>query len=825
MPGINILNRRKMMKYIKLFDEIKKDDIAIAGGKGANLGEMTLSKIPVPRGAVVTANAYDHFMDVNSIDPDRFESAQLIREAILSAKIPDDIEQEIKDYYESLGEDVRVAVRSSATAEDLEDASFAGQQETYLNITGSENVLSKVRECYASLWGDRAVIYRKNSGYDRQKTALAVVIQEMIESDTSGVMFTVDPAGDRKNVHINASYGLGEAVVSGIVSPDEYICERSGAVVNKIKGSKEEEIIYDQISGGTKKVYVDEKRRAAFALNEKLLLDLVKEGIRIEDHYGHPMDIEWAVKGDRIYILQARSITTLKEDNVKVYSDEDFNAYPKVKPAKGAMRENVLFNLEKTPTPYYPLDHDFGGYVGEQKGVLFSQIGIDFKGGMYPIDKDGISYQSSNKVKLNKNVFAIPRYLKMVGNIDNNIKSADESLKECKEIFEKEKCSDPKDIKEIAGSLKRMRELIGKTAYDRFLYALFPNAVESMKVNKALKKIDKDLNSYDVLEGLSYVTADINRTMKELCEYIGADASKTETVMKADYKKICSLYPDLENKFDDFINNFGSKSDFNCYCFISETWRENPDRFINTLRPMLKSGGDAVSTKEESEKKFAVLMNRVKEKLPEKEYAVFEKRVKGLRHYHYIREATQYLWESEFEYCRQLLRRLAKETAVSYNDLMYLFADELFDACRTGSLSSKTNLISARKEKRAFAEAYWDKCMKDALAGKDDSIKGIGASNGQVKGKVCIIHSPKEFYKLEKGDILVCTYTDPEWTPLFALAAGVVVDTGGTLSHAAIVAREYGIPAVLATGDATDKLKDNDIVLVNATEGSVTVLS
>ena len=218
-------------------------------------------------------------------------------------------------------------------------------------------------------------------------------------------------------------------------------------------------------------------------------------------------------------------------------------------------------------------------------------------------------------------------------------------------------------------------------------------------------------------------------------------------------------------------------------------------------------------------------MTRVRAALPAGKYAAFEKRVKGLRHYHYIREATQYLWESEFEYCRKLLRKLAEITNVSYEDYLFLFAEELFEVCRQGTLGDKAGLIDKRKDKRAFAEAYWDKCMKDALAGDDDSIKGIGASDGQVKGKVCIVHSPEEFYKLEKGDILVCTYTDPEWTPLFALAAGVVVDTGGTLSHAAIVAREYGIPAVLATGDATLKLKDGDMVLVNATEGSVTLLS
>ncbi len=810
------------MKYLKQFNEIGKGDITVAGGKGANLGEMTRAGIPVPLGAVLTAEAYDFFLESNDIEPMSFEKPSLIREAILTAVIPDAIENELRDYYAGLGENARVAIRSSATAEDLEDASFAGQQETYLNVTGIDDVLVKVRECYASLWGDRAVSYRKNSGYDKQKTALAVVIQQMIESDVSGVMFTADPAGDRKNIHINASYGLGEAVVSGIVSPDEFICSRSGEILKDITGSKEEEIVYGSDGKGTVRVAVPQERRGRKCIDNEQVAALVREGLKIEEHYAHPMDIEWAIKDDRIYILQARNITTIKETDVKVYTDKDFEGYPKVKPAKGAMRESVLFNLEKTPTPYYPLDHDFGGFVGEQKKVLFDRVGIEFKGGMYPIDKDGVSYQSSNKMRLNKNVFAIPKYLKLISDVDHNISAADESLADCRAEFEKEKKLNPASVEAIGESLARMRDLIGKTAYDRFLYALFPNAVESMKVTKVLQKIDKKLNSYDVLEGLSYVTADMNREMKGLCEYINARPDMAETVMTADYNRICSSYPELGSRLEAFLERFGSKSDFNCYCFIAQTWRENPDRFINTLRPMVKSGGKAVATKEEGEKKFAGLMARVKEAIPEKKYKTFENRVRGLRHYHYIRETTQYLWESEFEYCRELLRKLAAKTGISYDDLMFLFADELFEACRSNDFAATRNLIEARKAKRGFAEAYWDKCMKDALAGEGDSIKGIGASTGQVKGKVCIIRSPKEFYKLEKGDILVCTYTDPEWTPLFALAAGVVVDTGGTLSHAAIVAREYGIPAVLATGDATVKLKDGDTVLVNASEGTVT---
>ena len=397
-------------------------------------------------------------------------------------------------------------------------------------------------------------------------------------------------------------------------------------------------------------------------------------------------------------------------------------------------------------------------------------------------------------------------------------------MKECSDLFEEEKKRPLNSADDYGKALKRMHDLIGKTAYDRFLYALLPNAIESGRATRVLKKVDKNLNAYDILEGLSYVTADMNRAMKELCSFIASDGDMSKAVMEKDYGTICSLYPELGQRLQKFLGRFGSKSDFNCYCFVARSWREEPDRFINTLRPMLKSKAEAVAGKEESEEHFREIMEKVRSTVSPKTYAKFEERVKGLRHYHYIREASQYLWESEFEYCRDLLRRLAGVLGSTYEDLLYLFADELYEVCEKGDLKDKETIIEARREKRDFAVAYWDKCMRDALAGSGDQVRGVGASNGQVKGKVCIVRSPEEFNKLEKNDILVCKYTDPEWTPLFTLAAGVVVDTGGTLSHAAIVAREYNIPAVLATGDATTKLKDGDMVLVNAGEGSVTVL-
>ncbi len=807
------------MKYCIPFEEIRKEDVAIAGGKGANLGEMTAAGIPVPQGAVLTAAAYEKYVEENGITPEAYNDAGELRNCIRKGNLPKEIKNELTAYYEALGGNARLAIRSSATAEDLEDASFAGQQETYLNVMGLAMIFQKVKDCYASLWGDRAISYRKNAGYDQQRVALAVVLQEMIESESAGVMFTSDPSGDPKNVHVNASYGLGEAVVSGIVSPDEYVCDRDGRVLKSVIGSKEWQIVYGE--NGTEKVAVDDAARKMQVLSEEEIHALVAEGIKIEKHYGHPMDIEWAMRDGRIYILQARAITTISRQEERTFTAEDFARYPKVQPAQGKMRENVLFNLEKTPTPYFPLDHDFGGLVGEQKGILFEEIGIKFGDSMYPIDQDGVNFLTQSKPGVTRKVFQIPHYLRMINDADENVRRADASLEQCKAMFEKEKQADPKTAREIGSSLKRMRELIGKTAYDRFLYALFPNAIESMRVNKELKKLGDNLNSYDLLEGLSYVTADLNREMAKLAAWIREDEKRKECVLTGEYQEICAEYPDLAERFAAFLEQYGGKSDFNCYCYISKSWREEPDRFIKVLRPMVRKAENGVPAIEEGLEKYQVILGKARERLTAKKFRAFEKRAEVLRHYHYVREATQYLWESEFEYCRALLRKLEKITDRSYEDYLYLFADEFFAACEHGWTDKEQALMEHRRAMRPMAVAYWQKSMKDALENGEDGISGISGSVGQASGKVCIVKSPQEFDKLREGDVLVCTYTDPEWTPLFCLAAGVVVDTGGTLSHAAIVAREYQIPAVLATGNATQKLVDGDFVLVDGTAGKV----
>jgi pyruvate,water dikinase len=818
-----------MDRYILSFREVGKEDVPVAGGKGANLGEMVSAGIPVPAGGVLTARAYGAFLRENGIDVGKMlresgteqDAAERIQRAVMSGRLPADIERELRQFYGSLGEGARVAVRSSATAEDLADASFAGQQETYLNVTSAEELLDKIKACYASLWSMRAIHYRGASGYADTEVSLAVVIQEMVESEAAGVLFTKDPAGGGDEILINASYGLGEAVVSGLVSPDEYLCTREGEVKKAVIGSKELQIVYG--GRGTVRIAVDEERRRSRVLCDAAVRSLVDAALAIEAHYGRPMDVEWAMRGGRVYILQARYITTLAGPE-RAFTDADFAGLPAVRPAAGRLRENVLFNLEKLPKPYLPLDHDFGDAVGRQKQVVLEELGVRMNE-MTPIDDDGISSFSISGMRLTRDVIKLPAQIRRMKDEAYNIKKSAEELAQCRAACEEERNRSHSSVREIGDGLERLRGLISRTAYARFRYAVFPQVLENASLDKTLARVDRALNAFDLMEGLSYVTADVNREMARMAADVRKDAALTAAVMTCGYERLVSEHPELKERFGGFMEAYGNRSDFNCYCFAAKSWNEEPDRFLHSFRTVLRSGDAGMMTAEESGRKFDALMERVRQSIGERRYAGFEKKVNAVRRYHYVREATQYLWESEFALCRRLLRGAAELLGTSYEDLLYLFADELFAVCKAGRVDAEAaGRIRRRKDKRPLALAYWERSIATMLGTGNAEIKGIPGSAGKAAGRACIVRTPGEFDKLREGDILICPYTDPEWTPLFTLAAGVVADTGGTLSHAAIVAREYGIPAVMACGNATSRLRDGERVVVDGETGVVSVI-
>ena len=327
--------------YVKKFEELSKDDIGIAGGKGANLGELTQAGIPVPPGFVVTAQAYEYFMDEAGIN-DKVMSileetdindtkalqaaAEEIKKIIVESPIPDDLVLYIREYYNELcqrvgEEDTDVAIRSSATAEDLPEASFAGQQDTFLHVSGDEEVIEFIRKCWASLFEARAIFYREENDFEHSKVLIAVVVQKMAMADKAGVMFTVNPSTGEEIALIEGSWGLGEAVVSGDVTPDNYQVDKKNNEVINVTISDKKVMYTNDESGTSIKVDVPEDKRNERVLSDEELIELTEMGKRVQAHYGEPMDTEWAFERDNLFLLQARPITTL--DGSKPAEDGD----------------------------------------------------------------------------------------------------------------------------------------------------------------------------------------------------------------------------------------------------------------------------------------------------------------------------------------------------------------------------------------------------------------------------------------------------------------------------------------------------------------------
>lgn len=850
------------MNTVLDFQEIKKEDVMTAGGKGANLGEMTAAGITVPGGFVVTADAYKAFIKENHLEEmfrrelteagndeaKLLDAAKKFRHAISEGKLPEEVEKAVREKYAQLGEQARVAVHSSATAEDLPDASFAGQQETYLNVRGPEAVLTQIRNCYASLWGNRAVCYRSNQGYDQLSVALAVVIQKMVESEKAGVLFTVNPINQNPDeMQINASYGLGESVVSGKVTADSYLCDKQGKVKSCQIGSKETQIIYADTQGtaatanaqctpddvitsdaqktpgdtaATKEVAVSEKMQKARCLNDEEIAVLCAEALRIEKHYGCPMDIEWAIAGGSVYILQARAITTLHTDNAE--EQKIIAGYLEGMQITGKARANMAFQLEKMPFAYRPLDYDYIIKINRQKAKIFQENGIILTSDPQ-IDDDGIQTLPTSRIKINGGIFKLFGTLKLLKNFAVCAEKCRTFLAEYEDEIGKMRQIDfeQKNIKECGEFLSYTLNLTGRLAYDRFKYALFPSFI-ARDMEKAVQKVDKSYTKFDLFWGLNNKTSEVTRDIAELAGKIKEDkALAADLLQGANYQTLYKKYPEMQSAFDSFLQKNGYKSDYNCYCVDARTLLENPDRLLHILQPLVATTETASGEKEQD---FGKLMEQLKAIYGSK-YPALKERIEDFRYFHVVREETQYLWETVFYYVRKCLERtnmlLLSDTDYEHG-VANLFAEELIAACERGSLSeSDKEKIERRNSKHPLAQKVWDASKLLVFNADGDVLKGVSGSTGTAIGKVCIIHGPEEFYKMQKGDVLVCQLTDPEWTPLFNLASAVVADTGSSLSHAAIVAREYGIPAVLGVGFATTRFKDGDTIKVDGDKGEV----
>lgn len=840
------------MEYVVDLDKIGKDDILLAGGKGANLGEMFQAQFPVPSGFCVTSGSYDAFIKENNFEDiiqdylnkiylqkgETHKLAYELMEILSNGKLPKTMEAEIKNAYEKLGQDVRVAVRSSATAEDLPEASFAGQQETYLNIKGEESLINSIKKCFASLWTDRAIIYRKKTGFDKEKVSLAVVVQIMIEGDVSGVLFTVNPTNqNRKEMMINASYGLGEAIVSGIVTPDTVIWDReANKIKNKILGNKEISIVYGK-AGGTIQIRNEEEKRKKFSINEKQIEALVKVAEKIEKHYGSPQDIEWAIKNNEIYILQARGITTLDKDSSDCLNIND----NKKKRKQSEVEKRIMNNLiEHCPTPLYPLEFEAFKNVMNGKSRVFNELGIIMKD-QVKMSNDGTLTIDSSSTNISPRIFKLPFEIKNFINYSNNIKHTQNifaninnklSYIEDTKLYENEHCNLNKlTITELLQLLQEIMEMTKQIVYVRFRYNIFPSVLISKFIHSKLQKIKKGMTEYDLLSNLEYKTWNMNKAIDRLAQIINSDVNLKNAIsclkdidrkdLDCKLEQLAASYKEFGHCYKQLLKEFKWKSVNSYQAFSTVSWNEDKQNFITLLHISMES-----EALKEDKNKYNDICNKVINRFSKKAAKNMFQRIEQIRAYHVNREESLYMLEKCYGLSRKILNEITNKYPQIFknqNDILFLELDEVYKLDKEINEDFFVKQINIRKKSRRKNKMLWESYELSDFDYQGDVLKGVSGNRGKIIGKVCVINDIAEFSKLKKDEILVCKYTDPSWTPLFSLAKAVVSDTGGPLSHSAIVAREYDIPAVLGCGNATKILKDGQNIIVDGNRGIIQI--
>ncbi len=870
-----------MSLYVHHFEEIDKTKRSVAGGKGANLGELTqMNGIHVPDGFCISTEAFTRI--IGESEPVSKLLAQLsllelgnqgeisslsseIRSTIETIAIPVDIVNEISQHITEFGEKNTFAIRSSATAEDLPLASFAGQQDTYLNIIGTKAILAHISKCWASLFTDRAVTYRLQNGFDHRKVSLAVVVQKMVFPEVSGIMFTADPITfNRKVVSIDASFGLGEALVSGLVNADNYKVV-GDKLVDKMIATKKL-AIYPVKTGGTKKEKIGTEQQNRQALTDEQILHLSRIGREIEDHFGYPADIEWCLVDDTFYIVQSRPITTLfpipetndTENHVYVSVGHQQMMTDSIKPL------GLSFFLLTTKAPM----HKAGGrlFVDITKHLSTSagrKAIMNSLGQSEPLLKDALLTitQREDFIKLSPEAEVV---------VSSSIISK-ELTWDFLEQFE----SNPAIVPDLMKNSKRSIEALQQTIKTKSGTDLLDFILEDLD---ELKKILFNPQSSEVIKIAMYASSWVNKHIdewlgeKNVADKLSLSVSNNITsemgLALLDVADVLRPYPELINQLqhisdDDFleeivqldggtefqsaINAYLTKYGMRCSGEIDITrtrWGEKPAILIPMILRHIKNFEPNASKRKfeegrkEAEQKEQMLLEQLKQ-LPDGEQKAREtKRMIGLiRNLIGYREYPKYgMIHRYFVYKQALLKEaehlveanLIRET----EDIYYLTFEELHDAACTNTLDYR--IIDNRKEDYKIYDKLTPPRVLtsdgEAISGTYDrgnlpakALQGLAVSTGVIEGRARIILS-MENADLAEGDILVTTFTDPSWTPLFVSIKGLVTEVGGLMTHGAVIAREYGLPAVVGVEHATTLIKDGQRIRVDGTAGYVEII-
>lgn len=769
--------------------------LATGGGKAANLGELQRAGFPVPDGFVITADTYRDAVADLDLDALLEKGPDAVRGAVEAQPVPVAVVRDIADRLAAWGEGAAVAVRSSASAEDLPDASFAGQQDTYLGLVGADEVVEAVRRCWGSLWTARAVDYRHRNGFDHHDVALAVVIQRLVDADTAGVLFTRDPITGADQALIDASWGLGESVVSAAVTPDEYRATTS-TVVERRLGAKQTRIDRHDTTTRTTDVAAAEQTR--LCLTDTQVLELARLGKAVQNHYGIDMDLEWAYTGTALWLLQARPITTAPTaaGHARQLPTTTVSGR-RIGKASRAFHTDLV---EHYPGPY-PLDLAAIIPMHRQLQAGMTSIGINST----PIDQLIALEDDGTLTAAYPDVHLGWRLTRLLG-----YRAPDPAGWPAVEAAYRRRLATalPADLTAVPNHalltlLDQVLALVSDIARARFLDYVGPAQLTALRLGRYLVLARRrDLDAYDLLGDLEYTTVTIDKDLHRLA------ALDPES-------------PAYREAYQHFLDHHGARTTQLYLPFSHRSWREDHTSLDATLAAVRRAPQRPNDTASHQD-----LVDEITRRLPSPARRGFVRTLRAWRDGHVAREASVYLIEEAYVIARRVTDEVAarlhhRQALDTPEHLKYLTLPEIATALTEPASTQETRATAGQREahRPRAAAAWWARA--DQPAGT--RLAGAAGSPGQATGPVRVITGPQDFDQLQPGDVLVCHYTDPSWTPLFGLAAAIVADTGGRLSHAAIVAREYGIPAVMGAAGATTTLTNGQIITVNGTTGTITI--
>ncbi|WP_437878869.1 PEP/pyruvate-binding domain-containing protein [Sorangium sp. So ce513] len=817
--------------------ELSRADLSTAGGKGANLGEMVRLGLPVPPGFVVSAEAYAEQarawglavrLSAHLASGGLGAAASEVAALFEGGELLPELEGAIRDAYRELGAPP-VAVRSSATAEDLADASFAGQHETYLDVVGEDALLLALRQCWASLWSPRALRYRAARGIDHVGVNIAVVVQRMVPADFAGVLFTVDPVSQRADrMLLEVAPGLGEAVVSGHTTGDVYRLRRApfGGPAAPAAAPPDGAA---GLGGGDLAIEEREPREPGRpAPSDDIVLELGRLGLRLEAHFGCPQDVEFAVAGGSIHLLQSRPITTLGAAEV-----EPLPPLPELTFLQRKMAESN--DNDRFPVAPMPLDQ-WGFRIpipAILRAVRFLGLDVD------EADERALIEQVWRELFVLPPVRPTLRLLALPQKVAASLRDDGMAWWE-REAFPRilEVCA-PVDLRALddAALLRRADRIVETTAEvlgERFERSASQLAAIALRIPVALAVGPKraDVVMGDLLSGLHTRTSDVNVALFHLARRAasaGPEVARAIRDGRPEDLRASEAGRAYLAEVDAFLDEHGHRETKGIY-LSAPTWRQDPAPLWGLLRGLLDAAEPP--SEEAGMRRYRAALDEVTRKLrfvPGLTDA-FRRTLDRLRRAILFRERSHFDMVRSFTALQAIVAELARRLherghLPGPGDIFYLTEAEIRVWLGDGAppLDEVKRLIRRRRATYGVVNGRWQK-RAFRVGGSGDELRGIGASSGVVRGRARVVRDAREFDRLKAGEILVCPYTNPAWTPLFTLAAGVVTDTGGAVSHAAIVAREVGIPAVLGAAGATQRIRDGQEIVVDGAEGRVVLL-